>query len=190
MMRTRIGLAVSAAALTVLGALGTPTVAGAQPTPGVPGGGVATTEPSPAPSGGANGYEHHGILRNMLHGEGVVQTKNGTERVALQKGTITSVTTSQIGVKSSDGWSKTWTLGNNVRVYENQATVQPSALTTGSLITVAGTITGTGANGTTYTAQMVRVHSGPSAQPAPSGTPAPSGAPAPAETPSAGGTPS
>ncbi|GAA4263783.1 hypothetical protein [Dactylosporangium darangshiense] len=179
MIRTRIGLALSTAVITALGLLGMPTVASAQPSPTAPGGGMTTTEPSSGPSAGAN----DGMLRDVLHGEGVVQTKNGPVRVAIQKGTITSITTSSVAVKSSDGWSRTWTLGNNVRVYEHRNTLQPKALTAGSEITVAGTVSGNnGASGGTYTAKVVHLHSRAGAQPSPSETQSPEGTPTPEGT--------
>ncbi|GGM26599.1 hypothetical protein GCM10007977_029730 [Dactylosporangium sucinum] len=120
------------------------------------------------------------MLKGVEHGEGVVQTKQGQVHVALQQGTLTSVSGSSVTVQSADGWTRTWTLSNNVRVFELRHTLQPSTLTTGENIAVAGTTSGTGAS-ETYTARFVRLHehagmqqSAPAA-PSPGATSSPSG---------------
>ncbi|MEV4136734.1 hypothetical protein AB0J72_31725 [Dactylosporangium sp. NPDC049742] len=174
----RIGLALSSAVLAGVGAVGVPAVAGAQPSPAAPGGGTETVAPSPESTACAQGHRHAGMLRNVEHGEGVVQTKQGQVNVAMQNGTLTAVSASAVTVKSADGWTRTWTMGDNLRVVEHRHTLQPGALTTGTNITIAGTTSGTGTGtGTSekYTARIIRLHEHTGMQPSPGATPAPSG---------------
>ena len=45
-------------------------------------------------------------------------------------------------VKSSDGFSETWTFGSPINVIEHRTTVQPSNVTTGETVGLAGTKSG------------------------------------------------
>ncbi|MFF5229711.1 hypothetical protein [Dactylosporangium sp. NPDC000521] len=119
------------------------------------------------------------MLRGVEHGEGTVQTKNGLVHVAMQKGTLTSISESSVTVKSADGWTRTWTLGSDLRVFESRHTLQPGVLKAGSNVTIAGTTSGTG-DSETYTARFVRLHEHGGMQPSapatpPAGTPSPTG---------------
>ncbi|WP_238009501.1 hypothetical protein KZZ52_27125 [Dactylosporangium sp. AC04546] len=158
----RFGLALGATVLAGAGAVGVPAVAAAQPSPA-----------APSPGSTAGAMRHHGgFLKGVEHGEGVVQTKQGPVDVAMQQGTLTSVSGSSVTVKSADGWTRTWTVGNNVRVFELRHTLQPSALTPGENIAVAGTTSGTGTT-ETYTARFVRLHEHAGMQPSAPASPAP-----------------
>jgi hypothetical protein len=75
---------------------------------------------------------------NTLHGEAVVQTKDGTKTVLVQRGTITAITDTTVSLKSSDGFTLTWTFGDKLRVVDRRTTVQPNALKAGDEIGVAG----------------------------------------------------
>ncbi|MFG2037917.1 hypothetical protein [Dactylosporangium sp. NPDC048998] len=165
MLRKRIGLALSTAVLAGAGAVAAPAVASAQPSPSPPGGGTA-------PSPGAERQHHGDMLKGVEHGEGIIQTKRGPVHVAMQQGTITAISGSSVTVKSADGWTKTWTLANNVRVYELRHTLQPSALTTGAMIAIGGTTSGAGTN-ETYTGRIVRLHEHAGMQPSAPATPSP-----------------
>jgi hypothetical protein len=90
------------------------------------------------------------LRKNVLHGETVVQTKDGVKTVAVQRGTVTAITDTSVTVKSTDGYTQTWTFGPNLSVVEHRATVQPSAVKTGAEIGVAGP-----KDGTTYTARLI-----------------------------------
>lgn len=79
------------------------------------------------------------LRRNTLHGEAVVKTKDGaTKHVVVQRGEITAITDTSVTVKSSDGFTMTWTIADNLRVIERRSTVQPSALAVGTQIGIAG----------------------------------------------------
>jgi hypothetical protein len=80
------------------------------------------------------------LARNTLHGEAVVQTKDGqTITVAVQRGTITELTDSSVTVKSTDGYTLTWRFADNLRVVEKRTTVQPEDVKVGMEVGVAGT---------------------------------------------------
>jgi hypothetical protein len=79
------------------------------------------------------------LTRGTLHGEAVVQKKDGTTvTVVVQRGVITELTDTSVTVKSADGFTLTWTLSDQLRVVEKRTSVQPSAVKVGQEIGVAG----------------------------------------------------
>ncbi|MET8123412.1 hypothetical protein [Micromonospora sp. NPDC005189] len=78
------------------------------------------------------------LRKNTLHGEAVVQTKDGTKTVAVQRGEVTAIDGDSMTVKSTDGFTMTWTFGDDLRVVERRATVQPSEVKVGAKLGVAG----------------------------------------------------
>ena len=110
--------------------------------------GVPATAPSGSPSIGPSTRAQHGagphrirvfLRRNVLHGEAVVQTKDGgAKTIAVQRGTVTAVTSTTMTVKSNDGFTQTWTFGNPIHVVQNRAALQPSDIKVGAGVGVAG----------------------------------------------------
>jgi hypothetical protein len=82
-------------------------------------------------------------MGNILHGEGTIKTKQGTKQVAMQHGTVTSVADSSLTVKSSDGYTRTWSLGPSVHVVEHRTALQPTSVKVGTDLVVAGQRDGT-----------------------------------------------
>ncbi len=79
------------------------------------------------------------LAKNTLHGEAVVQTKDGqTVTVVVQRGTITELSDSSVTVKSADGYTLTWRYADNLKVVEKRETVQPSDVKVGMEVGVAG----------------------------------------------------
>ncbi|WP_406073611.1 hypothetical protein [Micromonospora sp. NBC_01638] len=78
------------------------------------------------------------LRKNTLHGEAVVQTKDGTQTVVVQRGEVTAIDGDSMTVKSTDGFTMTWTFGADLRVVERRATVQPSEVKVGATLGVAG----------------------------------------------------
>lgn len=79
------------------------------------------------------------LAHNTLHGEAVVQTKDGkTITVVVQRGTITEITDSSVTVQSTDGFTLIWRYADNLRVVERRQTIQPSDVKVGMQIGVAG----------------------------------------------------
>jgi hypothetical protein len=108
------------------------------------------TDPSATPSAPAHPSAQPGerprkrhpvrayLRRNTLHGEIVVETKEGTRTIAVQRGTVTALDGDSMTVKSTDGFTMTWTLGENLRVIERRTTVQPEDVEVGAEVGVAG----------------------------------------------------
>jgi hypothetical protein len=120
---------------------------------------TATATQSPGPGSRQKGriITRHKLVRfafgrNALHGEAVVQTEDGTKTVVVQRGTVTAVDASTLSVKSADGFTLTWSFGDDVKVIKDRAQSSPSALAVGTILGVAGDRTG----GTT-TARLVVV---------------------------------
>ncbi|WLS47103.1 hypothetical protein Q3V37_07625 [Micromonospora profundi] len=79
------------------------------------------------------------LRKNTLHGEAVVQTKDGgTRTVAVQRGEVTAIDGNSMTVKSTDGFTMTWTYGEDLRVVQRRTTVQPSEVKVGAKLGVAG----------------------------------------------------
>jgi hypothetical protein len=82
------------------------------------------------------------LAKNVEHGEMVVKTKDGDKTIDVQRGTVTAISSTSITVRSSDGFSETWTFGSPIHVIEHRTTVQPSNVTAGATVGVAGTKSG------------------------------------------------
>ncbi|GIF49366.1 hypothetical protein DFJ67_2189 [Asanoa ferruginea] len=114
--------------------------------------------PSPSPSAtvGPKGKGHNGdrgkrlkarvlLRKNTLHGEAVVQTKDGTtQTVLVQRGQVTAVDSDSITVKSTDGFSLTWSFADDLRVVERRNSIEAKQLAVGAQVGVAGTKSGDG----------------------------------------------
>jgi hypothetical protein len=131
------------------------------------GAGIANAEPSAAPDRAA--HPHH-------PGEHVQFSKNtkkhGTVTVDLQRGVVTAVNGSAVTVKSTDGYTQTYTLTPTTHVRKDKQKSQDSAVVAGDRIGIAAF-----ADGGPLDARWVRDHGAtpaPSAPSAPS-TPAPTG---------------
>jgi hypothetical protein len=97
----------------------------------------------PAATSGTGDAPSRGALRrqlraNTLHGEVVVQTKAGPKTIVVQRGEVTAVAGDEVTVKSSDGFTLTWTYGEKVRIVQNRKPAEKSAVKTGGQIGVAG----------------------------------------------------
>jgi hypothetical protein len=137
-------------ALTALGfdTTGAPIVTDPAPAPstepGAPG-----AKASRAPRAGVRGIRRY-LRKNTLHGEFVVRTKDGTKTVDVQRGAVTAIDARTVTVRSTDGFTLTWTFGSPINVLEHRTTVQPSAVKVGTEIGVAGT-----KDGSTTTARLI-----------------------------------
>lgn len=141
-------LSPEASALTAVGfSTDDVTVAGKVTDPG--------TSPSTSPDATGKGHRpalrlRRALGRNVEHGEVVVQTKQGDKTIDVQRGTVTAVSSTSITVKCADGFSQTWVLGTPLRVIQNRATIEPTAVTAGQLVGIAGV-----KNGSTVTANLI-----------------------------------
>jgi PAS domain-containing protein len=102
---------------------------------------TANPEPSPGPRWHRWRQRHTArvlLRRNVLHGEAVVQTAEGTRTVLLQRGEVTEVTDTAVTVTSADGFAQTWSFGEPLRVLESRTSITPDELEPGARIGVAG----------------------------------------------------
>ncbi|MEV6811167.1 hypothetical protein [Micromonospora sp. NPDC051296] len=83
------------------------------------------------------------LREHMLHGEAVVQTKDGgTKTVAVQRGEVTAVDGDTMTVRSADGFTLTWSFGDDLRVVERRRTIRSTDIKVGTNVGVAGAKTG------------------------------------------------
>ncbi len=117
--------------------------------------------PSTGPSDGASADPdaRHRAMRvrayfrhHTMHGEFAVQTKDGTKTIAVQRGTITAVDGKTVTIKSSDGYSVTWTITDDTRIRANRDKGDAADLKTGAQVGVAGS-----KDGDTTTARLIVV---------------------------------
>jgi len=100
---------------------------------------------APAPSASAAARDHHRgrgrqyLRKNTLHGEVTVQGKDGVKTIVVQRGSVTAVTATSVSVKSTDGFTATWTFGDKLKIVQDKKAVAVSAVKTGAEIGVAGT---------------------------------------------------
>lgn len=86
------------------------------------------------------------LRKNTLHGEITVQTKDGFRTIVVQRGTVAAVTPTTVQVRSTDGYTLTWTFGDKLRVVQDRKVVPPTTLKNGQQIGVAGAKAGSATN--------------------------------------------
>lgn len=142
---TSADMSPEASALTALGFNPDEVVPVADPTPTATatGGGQPNASAKPGHGAGHPALRRltirRALARNVEHGEMVVKTKDGDKTIDVQRGTITAITSTTVTVKSADGVTEVWTFGNPIHVVEHRTSVQPSNVTTGETVGVAGT---------------------------------------------------
>ncbi|MEU7796124.1 hypothetical protein AB0B11_22110 [Micromonospora tulbaghiae] len=112
---------------------------------------VAAPAPSGTPQAGPDGkgerakegHRRHRarvlLRRNTLHGEAVVKTRDGgTKTVAVQRGEVTAIDDRSMTVRSTDGFTVTWTFGEKLRVVERRTTIRSTDIKIGTTVGVAG----------------------------------------------------
>jgi hypothetical protein len=104
--------------------------------------------PSPSPSASAEPAQKGGkgvrkfLRKNTLHGETTVQGRDGVRTIVVQRGTVTAAGETAVTVKSTDGFTLTWTPGDKLRVVHDKKKVGTDAVKVGTEVGVAGTRTG------------------------------------------------
>ncbi|GAA1788198.1 hypothetical protein GCM10009682_07850 [Luedemannella flava] len=76
--------------------------------------------------------------KKALHGEVVVETKNGPKTLVAQRGEITAVTATTLTVKSADGYTSTWTFAEKYHFFQHRRLIAATELKVGMKIGVAG----------------------------------------------------
>jgi hypothetical protein len=118
---------------------------GFNPSDLVPAANVTDATPDPTATGKAGNRKarfrklRFAFGKKLLHGEATVQTDDGTKTVDVQRGSVTAVDATSVTVKSTDGFTLVWHFGSPFTVVQNRAKVDPSAITVGESVGVAGT---------------------------------------------------
>ncbi|MBQ1060565.1 hypothetical protein [Micromonospora sp. C41] len=107
---------------------------------------ASTGTPQAGPDGKgerAEGNKRHRarvlLRRNTLHGEAVVRNRDGgTRTVAVQRGEVTAIDERSMTVKSTDGFTATWTFGDKLRVVERRTAIRSNDIKIGTTVAVAG----------------------------------------------------
>ena len=100
---------------------------------------TASSTAGPAdPAGGAAHKKVHSLQARSLHGEFVIQTKDGLRTVILQRGSVTAVASTSVTVKSSDGFTVTWTINDQTKVRDNRAPATAADLKPGVVVRIVG----------------------------------------------------
>ena len=103
-----------------------------------------TDTPSPNASAGSGDAPHGRQVRkylrkNTLHGEFTIQTKKqGVQTIVVQRGEVTTVTATQVTVKSTDGFILTWNFGDQVKIVQDKRAAGKDAIRTGEQVGLAG----------------------------------------------------
>ena len=100
---------------------------------------AAAPDPSASAAGHGKGRVRQYLRKNTLHGEVTVQGKDGVKTIVVQRGTVTAVTSTSLSVKSTDGFTATWTFGDKLKVVQDKKAVAVSTVKTGAEVGVAGT---------------------------------------------------
>jgi len=99
-------------------------------------GAVGATEMGPGGRGGPGGYGRMGGM-----GGGMLSGFGTTLHGEFQVGTVTDVSDSSIGVKSTDGYTKTYTISSSTVIGDAQNKVDISTIAKGDTVTVIGETT-------------------------------------------------
>jgi len=133
---------------------------------GLTAGGIAWAGSSSAPSvtraasmadrGGHDGHgagpdRLRGLGRHVLHGEVVLQTRNGFVTAVIARGSVTAIDANSISVKSADGVTTTFAIGAKTKARSAGKVVPIATGHTGDKVGVLGT-----KNGSTVTARVIR----------------------------------
>ena len=116
---------------------------------------VPQAESAPSASAGKHagqpGTRVRAFLRqHVLHGETVVQAKEGAVTITVQRGTVTASDGKAITVKSTDGFTQTWIVGTKITVRKDGKKADLKAVTVGTIVGVAGR-----KDGSTDTARLI-----------------------------------
>lgn len=81
-------------------------------------------------------------LLGGIYGQYTFETKQGPRTLAFERGTITSITGSDVAVRATDGTTWTWTLTGTSVVREDGTRMPTSTLKQGQLVFAGGPVTG------------------------------------------------
>ncbi|BAL91675.1 hypothetical protein AMIS_64550 [Actinoplanes missouriensis 431] len=78
------------------------------------------------------------LRQNTLHGEVVVQGRDGVRTIVVQRGDVTAADDAGFTVKSADGFTLTWAYGDPLRVVQNHEKAERDVVRPGVRVAVGG----------------------------------------------------
>jgi hypothetical protein len=151
--RTKMALLTGAAVLAITG-VGTGIAvaqSAAPPSPTPP----APSSAAPMPDDMSDSHDGHGRhggpLARIVHGEAIVTTDHGYQVVDLQRGVVDSANPGQLTVRSADGFTATYAVGDSTKVRKNREDSDISQVVANDRVTVLATKAGN-----TITATRIR----------------------------------
>ena len=111
----------------------------------------AATSAAPFADSAATPDRMRGLGRRVLHGEFVMQTRNGFVTAVLARGAVTSIDANSISVKSADGVTTTFAIDTKTKARSDGHAVPLTSVHVGDKVGVLGT-----KNGSAVTAKLIR----------------------------------
>lgn len=137
--RTKTVLATGSLALVLAGAGAGVAAAQTTTSPTPP----EATSSAPAPAATPGKHSHHkGEMGRVEHGEFTVHTKTGDKVVDTQRGVVTTVDAGSVTVKSTDGFTATYTLDPSTKVHKGKQTAATTQIATNDVVRVLANKTG------------------------------------------------
>lgn len=98
---------------------------------------------APAPEAMWHGHghgRHGGLLSRVLHGEATLTTKDhGDQVVDFQRGTVDSVNSGQLTVRSTDGFTATYTTNDSTKIHKGRKSSDISQVLANDRVIVVAT---------------------------------------------------
>ena len=101
--------------------------------------GTSAAATTAATAGTADATKRRGMMRDVLHGSLTVKTDTGTKVVDIQRGEVTAASATSVTVKSSDGFTATYAIGDSTVVRRDRSTVSGTDLVVGDTAMVRAT---------------------------------------------------
>jgi len=146
--RTKMMIGAGTVALALAGTGAGVAAAQTTTTPAAP-----STPTNQAPANPATGAKHtwedhggwmgkdHGGLGRVVHGEFTVHTTTGDKVMDVQRGVVTAINATSVTVKSTDGYSATYTIDPTTKVYKAKMTAAAAQIATNDEVKVQATKT-------------------------------------------------
>lgn len=114
------------------------------PTPSAP---SSPSSSAPAPAAEPHA-KHRALARRAEHGEVALHGKGGDRTVDVQRGVVTAASPTSVTVRSTDGFTATYTFTPTSKVRKQKAASQPSAVAVNDRV---GVVAAKGPQGLTVT---------------------------------------
>ena len=104
-----------------------------------------------------NDSQDKGELKGLEHGEFTVHTKTGDKVIDIQGGEVSAVEAGSVTVKSTDGFTATYTLSPTTKVERNNESTTPAQITTNDRVRVVADKNGATNNTASAIATAIRI---------------------------------